>query len=146
MLPLPQRCTLPAHEEATLPLQWSPLPWPSPLQLPSPSLLPLPTPLPFLLPLAIAISIAVNHCHRHLCHVTVSHRCCCCPCYRTLPSLSPLVITVAISDHRCHCRRPFPRVVALARRELYLNNLSKECLPNFILFGQWAVHSSKPDE
>jgi hypothetical protein len=48
-----------------------------------------------------------------------------------LPSLSPSAIAVAvsISHHHCLCRRPFPRVVALARQEFNSNNISKECLP-----------------
>jgi hypothetical protein len=97
---------------------------------------------PFLLPLpsAIAVAVAVDHCRRHLCCVAVSHcrSCCRCPHHQPLPSPSPSAIAVAISiGHHRRCRlRPFLRVVALAWRELYSNNLSKECLPYFILFGQ----------
>jgi hypothetical protein len=93
-------------------------------------------------PLAIAIAVAVNHCCCHICCVAISHCCCCCPCRRPLPSPSPLAIAVAISigHHHRRCRQPFLRVVPLARQELYSNNLSKECLPYYILFGQWAVH------
>jgi hypothetical protein len=40
VLPLPQRCTSPAHEEATLPLSLLLLLWLLPLQSPLPSLLP----------------------------------------------------------------------------------------------------------
>jgi hypothetical protein len=99
-------------------------------------------PLPLPLPSAIAIAVAVSHCRHHLCHVAISHCHYRCPCCRPLPSPSPMAIAVAISigHHRCHCRWPFPRVVALARQELYSDNLSKECLPYFILFGQRVVH------
>ncbi len=77
-------------------------------------------------PSAIAIAVAVDHHHRPLCCVAISHRCCCHrrPCHRPLPSPSPLAIAVAISvSHHCHhCRRPFLRFVALARQELYSSN------------------------
>jgi hypothetical protein len=103
-----------------------------------------PSPLPS--PSAIAIAVAIDHHRRCLCRVAVSHRHCRHPCYWPLPSPSPSAIAVAISigHHHCrHCccpRQPFPRVVALARQELHSNNLSKECLPYFILFGQWTAH------
>ncbi len=106
---------------------------------------------PLLLLSAVAVVVPVDHCCRRLCCVAVSHRqChCCqyCPCYQPLPSLSPSAITVAISiGYHCHhCHQPFLRLVALARQELYSNNWSKECLPYFILFGQWAALSSMPD-
>ncbi len=60
---------------------------------------PSPSPLPW----AIA-AIAVNHCRRHLCRVTISHRCRRCPCHWTLPSPSSLTIAVAIAigHHCCH--------------------------------------------
>ncbi len=77
-------------------------------------------------PLAIAIAVAINPCRRRLCCVAISHgRCCChCPHHWPLPSPSPSAITVAISiGHLCHRhRRPFPRVVAMARQELYSTN------------------------
>ncbi len=94
-------------------------------------------PLPLPLLSNIAIAVAINHCRRHLCRVAVSHCRCHCSCHRPLPSPSPSAIAVAISvgHHHCCCRRPFPRVVVLAWQELYSNNLSKECLPYFILFG-----------
>jgi hypothetical protein len=95
-------------------------------------------PLPSPLLLAIADVVAVNHCHHHLCCIAISHCCCRCPCRQPLPSPSPVAIAIAISVG--HHRRPFPRVVALAWQELYSNNLSKECLPYFILFGQWAAY------
>ncbi len=99
-------------------------------------------PLPSRLPSAIAAAVAVDHCRCHLCGVVVSHRHCRRPRHRPLPSLSPLAIAVAISigHHHHHRRRPFPRAVPLAQEELYSNNLSKECLPYFVLFGQWAAH------
>ncbi len=81
---------------------------------------------PLPLPSAIAVAVAVNHCRRRLCCVTVSHHHCSCgrPCHWPLPSPSPSAIAVAISisHHHQHCRWPFPRVVALARRELYSTN------------------------
>ncbi len=105
---------------------------------------------PLLLPLssAIAVTVAIAHCHCHLCPIAGSHFCCRCPCCCPLPSPSPLAIAVAISvgHHRCRPHRPLPRVVALAWQELYSNNLSKEGLPYFILFGQWAAHCSKQDD
>jgi len=95
-------------------------------------------------PSAIAVAVAIDHCCHHLCCIAISHchRCHRCPCRWPLPSPSPSTIAVAISvgHHRHRCRRPFLRVVALARQELYLTNSSKECLPYFILFGQWAAH------
>ncbi len=154
MLPIEKRCTLPPHEEATLP-SWSPLPWPSPLPSPSPSPtltslplpLPSPSPSPPLLPLAIAA--AVGHCCGRreplplpslLCH----HQ----PLLLPSPLPSDIAVSFIVGHHSCHCRRPsplpccwpFPRVVALARQELYSTNRSKECLPYFILLGQWAVY------
>jgi hypothetical protein len=56
-------------------------------------------------PLAIAIAVAINHCHRPLCCVAVSHRGRRCrhPRHRPLLSPSPLAIAVAISvSHHCH--------------------------------------------
>jgi hypothetical protein len=79
---------------------------------------------PILPPLGHILSVAVLVAHHHhcLCCVAVSHRCChChCPCHWPLPSPSLLVIAVAISigNHRPYCRRPLPRVVALAWQEL----------------------------
>jgi hypothetical protein len=96
-------------------------------------------PLPLQSPWTIATAISVallseKFCCRH------SH-------HRPLQSPAPLAIAVAISigHHHPHRRRPFSRVVALVRQELYSNNLSKECLLYFILFRQWAAHWSKPD-
>ncbi len=78
------------------------------------------------LPLAIAVAVAVNHCHHRLCCVAVSH--CRCryrhPCCRPLPSpsWSATVVAISVGHHHHHCRWPFPRVVALARQELYSTN------------------------
>jgi hypothetical protein len=71
-----------------------------------PSLLPSP------LPWAIA-AVALNHCHRHLCRVAVSHCCRCRPCHWTLLSLSLLAITVAIAirDHRRHALGHFQELL-----------------------------------
>ncbi len=90
---------------------------PLPLRSPSLSRHHQPLLLPLPLPLAIPVSITVSHRSYHRCW----------------PSPLP-------------CRWPFPRVVALVQQELYLTNWSKECLPYFILFGQWAAHWSKPDD
>ncbi len=91
---------------------------------------------------AIAVAVAIAYCCRCLCHIAVSH----ChrhhPCHRPFlsPSLSAIAAAISVGHHHCCCHRSLPRVVALARRELYLNNLSNECLAYFVLFGQWAVH------
>ncbi len=152
MSPVQKCCTLPPHEEATLP-SWLPLLWlsPLPLPLPSPTLTPLPSPSPSLLPLQspIAVTTAMGHC------------CGCCEplllpsllrCRQPLLSPSPLPSDISISvivGHRsCHCRWPPPlpcrwpflRAAALAWQELYSTNRSKECLPYFIFWGQWAVY------
>jgi hypothetical protein len=107
VLPMSQCCTLPAHEEATLPLSMLPSPWPWPLRLqsPSPSLSPSPTllpslallllPLPSLLPSAIAIAVAVAHCCCCLCRVAV----------RPLSSPLPLPSDIAVSVTIGHCSR-----------------------------------------
>ncbi len=68
-------------------------------------------------PLVIAVAVAADHRCRRLCHVAVSHCHCPCPCRQPLPAPPPLAIAVA--------RRPFPRVVALVRQELYSNNSCK---------------------
>jgi hypothetical protein len=155
-LPIQKHCTLLPHEEATLP-SWLPLPWPSPLPSPLPSptltLLPLPSPLPSPSPLPlqspIAIATAVGHCcghHEPLPPPSLLRRCQ--PLLSSLPLPSDNAVSVIVGRCSCHrrrpsplpCRWPFPRVVALARQELYLTNRSKECLPYFILLGQWAVY------
>ncbi len=116
--------------------------------------------------IAVAVDVAVAITHR---------RCRCCqPLPLRLPSTiaatisvaspsaiavavalpSSIAISVTVSHRSCHCHWPSPlpcrwqflRVVALARQKLYSTNWSKECLPYFILFRQWVVHWSKPDD
>ncbi len=150
MLPIQKRCTLPPHEEETLP-SWSPLPWPSPLPLPSPSLtptsLPLPSPLPLQSP--VAVTAAVGHCcgcREPLPQPSLSR--CRQPFLSPLPLPSDIAVSVIVGHCSCHrcwpsplpCRWQFLRVVALARQELYSTNQSKQYLPYFILLGQWAVY------
>ncbi len=130
----PKRCTLPPHEEATLP-SWLPSPWPSPLQLPLPSLTltPLPSPSPSLLPLQspIAVATAVGHCcsHREPLPPPSLLRCCQ-PSLLPLPLPSDIAVSIIVGHHSFHCcwpllspcRRPFPRVVALGQQKLYSTN------------------------
>ncbi len=99
MLPLPQCCTLPAYEEATLPLSLLPLPWLLPLQLPLPSLSPLPTPLPSLSPLPIVFALSHCHCghHQPLPPLSLLH------CRQPLLSPSSLPLAIAVSVTVCHC-------------------------------------------
>ncbi len=148
--PVQKCCTLPPHEEATLP-SWLPLPWPSPLPSlspsPIPTLLPLPSPLPSQSPITVAA--AMGHCCS--CREpsplpSLSH--CRQPLLLPLPLPSDIAVSVIVGHRSCHCHRPsplpcrwpFPRDVALARQELYLTNQSKECLPYFVLLGQWVVY------
>ncbi len=148
--PIQKRCTSLPHEEATIP-SWSPLPWlshlPSPSPSPTPTLSPSPSPLPSQLPIAIATAVG----HRCGCREPLllpSLSCCCQPLLLPSPLPSDIAIFVTVGYCSCHhcrpsplpCRWPFPRVVALVRQELYLTNQSKECLPYFILLGQWAVY------
>jgi hypothetical protein len=150
--PIQKHCTLPPHEEATLP-SWSPLPWPSPLPLPSTSLTPTPSPLPSPSPspsqLPIAVTTAVNHCCG--CRepsLPPSLLRCRQPSLLLLPLPLAISVSVIVRHRSCHCcwpsllpcHWPFLRVFALVRQELYSTNQSKECLPYFILFGQWAVY------
>ncbi len=150
--PVQKRCTLLPYEEATLP-SWLPLPWPSPLPspLPSPTLTPSPSPLPSPLQLQspIAVAAAVGHCcgrREPLLPPSLSR--CRQPSLLPLPLLSAISISVIVGHRSCHCRRPslspcrrpFPRVVVLARQESYLTNQSKEYFPYCILLGQWAVY------
>ncbi len=150
VLPFQKCCTLPPHEEATLP-SWLPLPWPSPLPSPSPSLTPTQLPWPSLLLLQspITVAAAVGHsCGRREPLPPPSllrHRQ---PSLSLSPLLSDIAVSVIVGHCSCHCRWPsplpcrwlFPRVVALAQQELYSTNRSKECLPYFILLGQWAMY------
>jgi hypothetical protein len=158
VLPIQKRCTLLPHEEATL-LSWLPSPWPSPLPSPLPSLTPTPSPLPLPLPLPlssplptqspIAIAAAMGHCcscHEPLPPPSLLH--CCQPSLSPSPLPSDIAVSVIVGHCSCHCHRPSPspchqpflRAVALAWQELYSTNRSKECLPYFILLGQWAVY------
>ncbi len=106
MLPLPQCCTLPAHEKATPPLSLSPLLGPSPLQLPLPSPSPLPTPLPS--PSLLPIAIAVGHCHcsRRQSLLPPSLLCCRQPSLSLLPSPSAIAVSVTVGQCSCHLRQP----------------------------------------
>ncbi len=110
MLPLPQCCTLPVHEEATLHLSLLPSPWPLPLQSPSPSPLPLSSLLPSLLmlPLPIAVAVAVGHCCcSHSClspPLTLLH--CCQPSPSQLPSPSAIANSVTIGNRSHHLHWP----------------------------------------
>ncbi len=156
MSPVQKCCTLPPHEEATLP-SWLPSPLPLPLlsltPTLSPSLLPLPSPLPMLLPSPlqspIAIAAAMGHCcscHEPLPPPSLSrhHQ----PLLSPLPLLLDIAVSFTVGHCSCHrrqasplpCRWPFLRVVALVRQELYSTNQSKECLPYFILLGQWGAY------
>ncbi len=131
MSPLPQRCTLLAHEEATLPLSLSPSPWPSPLQLPSPlpSLLPLPTPLPSLSPSPSPLLLPIAHCC-HCCHWPLPLRS---PstiaATISVASLSAIAVAVAlaIGNFRLHHRRPLQLPSPLAIRCLLPSAISKSC-------------------
>jgi hypothetical protein len=103
-------------------------------------------------PSAIAVAVNIDHCRRRLYCVVVSH-ChphCRCPHRRPLPSPSPLAITVAISigHQHHHCHQPFPRVVALVRRDLYSTNQSKECSPYLFCLdsGQRTDQSRMTDQ
>jgi hypothetical protein len=121
VLPLPQRCPLPAHEESTLPLSSSPSLWLLPLQLPSPSPLPLPTLLLLPLPLPIPVTIAISHCHCGCCQPllppSLLHR------RQPLPLPSPLLSAISISvtmgHHSFHLHWPSPLLLPLA--------ISKSC-------------------
>ncbi len=148
--PVQKHCTFPPHKEATLP-SWLPLPWPSPLPSPSPSLTPTPSPSPSPLPSQspIAVAAAMGHCCGHcepLSPPSLSR--CHQPSLLPLPLLLDIAVSIIVGHRSCHrcwpspspCRWPFPRVVALAQQELYSTNRSKECLPYFILLGQWAVY------
>ncbi len=112
MSPLPYRCTLPAHEEATLPLSLSPLLWPSPLPLPSPSPFLLPTLSPPPLPLPIAVAVSHCRCGRRqpLLLPSLLH----CrqplplPLPLPLPSLSAIAVFITIRHRSCHLRWPLP--------------------------------------
>ncbi len=121
MLPLPQRCTLPAHEEATILLSLLPSPWPLPLQslLPSPS--PLLPPLLLLLLLPIAVAVAIGHCccGRHPLLPSLSLLRCRQPLPSPLPS--PLAIAVSVTIGHCSCHLHWPSPL------LSLSAIAKSC-------------------
>jgi hypothetical protein len=131
VLPLQKHCTLLAHEEATLPLSLSHLPWLLPLQLPSPAPLPLPT--LWLLPLPLPIAVVVGHCHcsHHQPSPPPSLLC----CRQPLPSLSPLPSAIAVSitngHHSCHLHWPLPLPLP--------STISESCClgASRIVFNQW---------
>ncbi len=108
MLPLPQHCTLPAHEEATLPSSLSPSPWLLPLGLPLPSPLPSPTPSP--LPSPSPIAVAVSHCccghHQSLPPPSLLR--CCQPLPLSLPLPLAIAVSVTVGHCSCHLRQPSP--------------------------------------
>jgi hypothetical protein len=93
-------------------------------------LLPIAAAVAILMPSAIAVAIALAVGHCCLCH------------HWSLQSPSPSTITVAVTINNCQELLPWPG----KNCHCHLNNLSKECLPYFILFGQWAAHWSKPDD
>ncbi len=109
-------CTLPAHEEATLPLSLLPLLWPSPLQspLPSPSLSLTPSSLP--LPSPIAVAVDVSHCccgcRQPSPLPSLLHRHQLLPLLLLLLSLLPLPLAIAVfvivGHCSCHLRWPLP--------------------------------------
>jgi hypothetical protein len=147
-MPLPQRCTLPAHEEATLPLSLSPSLWLSPLQLPSPSPFPLPTLLPS--PSPLPITVAIGHC--------------CCGCHQPLPlpsllrgrqplllplpSLSAITVSVTIGHCSCHLHWPSPspspwaisKNCCLGVARIVFKQFKQRMHTLFFLFQQWAAH------
>jgi hypothetical protein len=51
-----------------------------------------------------------------------------------------IAVAIAIGHHRHHDVGHFQELLPLERQELYLINRSKECLPYFILLGQWAAY------
>ncbi len=148
MLPLPQCCTLPAHEKATLPLSFWPLPWPSPLQLPLPSPLPLPTPSPspLLLPIAVAVGYCCCSCCQPLLPPSLLR------CHQPLPSPLPLpsdiAVSVTIGQCSCHLCRPSPSPLPLAISEccclgaarIVFNQLKQRMLTLF--YFVWTVGSA----
>ncbi len=150
MSPLPQCCTLPAHEKATLRLSLSPSLWPSPLRSPLPS----PSPLPALLPLSLLlpITVAIGHC-RWGCHQPFpppSLLCCHQPSLSPLPSPSPsaIAVSVTIGQRSCHLCQPSPPLSPLAISEccclgaarIVFDQLKQRCLSYFIFV--WTVGST----
>ncbi len=148
-LPLPQRCTLPAHEEATLPCvsccdghcrcchSNCNCPcchcchcnrrcrhcchWPSPLPLPA------------------SVAVAVGH--RHCCFCCRCCRCCHCDCRQPLPLPLPLAIAVAVAvdHHHCYCRHhwPLPLLLPSLSPLPWFKQFKQIMLPLFYLV--WAL-------
>jgi hypothetical protein len=131
--PLPQRCTLPAHEEATL-FVIVPLTVAVAIVITVAVFIAVAiavansvaVAVAVAIAVAIAISVVIPHCRHHLCRplplrlpstitaaISVSHCLCHCPCCWPLLSPSPLAITVAISVGHQHrrCRQPLPRLL-----------------------------------
>jgi hypothetical protein len=119
--PLPQRCILLAHEEASLPSSLLPLPWPSPLQslLPSPLPLPLSSAIALPLPLPIAVAVAIGHCRCGRCQTLPPpslSRFCQSSLLR-LPLLLAIAFSVTIGYRSCHLHWPSPLLLLLAISE-----------------------------
>ncbi len=158
MLPLPQCCTSPAHEEATFPLSLSPSPWLLPLRSPLPSLSLSPTPSPP--PLPIAVAVAVGHCRcgcrQPLPPLPLLR--CCQPLLLSSPLPSAITISVTVVHCSCHLHQASPLLspsaisesCCLGAARIVFDQLKQRTLnlfyfvwtegPYFILFGQWAVH------
>ncbi len=106
MSPLPQHCTLPAHEKATLPLSLSPSPWPSPLQSPLPFPSPLPTSSPLPLPSPIALTAGNCHWGRRQPLLPPSLLRCHQPLLLLLPLLLAIAVSITVGQRSCHLRWP----------------------------------------
>ncbi len=94
--------------------------------------------------IAVAIVIAIALAHRHCCcrqpfplrSPSLSR--CRQPSLLLSPLLSAIAISVTVCHRSCHCHRPspllcryqFPRVVALARQELYSTKAKNAYLPH----------------
>ncbi len=117
MSPLPQCCTLPAHENITLPLYLLPSPWPSQLQsfLPAPSLPPTPSPSPLPLPIAVAIGRCRCGCRQPSLPLSLLR--CHQPSLLPLPLPSAIAISVTVCHRSCHPCRPSPSPSPLAISE-----------------------------
>ncbi len=138
---------MPAHEEATLPLSSSPLPWPLPLQSPLQSPLPLPTPSPLLLPLPIAVAVSHCRCGRHRPLLPPSLLRCRQPLPLPLPLPLPSAIAVSLTiDHpSCHLHwpslSPWPLAISesccLGVARIVFNQLKQRMLTLF--YFVWTV-------
>ncbi len=148
MSPLPQRCTLPPHEEATLHFSLLPLLWLLPLQSPLPSPLPLPTPLP--LPSLPPIVVAIGHC-RCGCHQPSpppSLLRCRQPLSLSLPLPLAIAVSVTVGQRSCHLHPPSPLQLPSAISEccclgvarIVFNQLKQRMLTLF--YFVWTVGSA----